>query len=179
MADELIDIYDEENNFTGKSVMKSEAHRDGLFHRVIHVIVYNSKGEILLQLRSKNKILYSNLWDISAAGHVGFGEDIVSAAARETFEEVGIRAENGNFEFYRVKKISIINNSIKNNEFGYVYFLRFDGDLNKLKVQKEEVQKIAFVSVSDLKRDLITCPENYCPYGEQWDEIIGEIQKRI
>ena len=58
MADELIDIYDENNKPLGIQKMKSEAHRDGLWHRASHVWIYNSKGEILLQLRAKNKELW-------------------------------------------------------------------------------------------------------------------------
>ena len=58
MADELIDICDENNNLIDIQKMKSEAHKDGLWHRASHIWIYNSNGEILLQLRAKEKPLY-------------------------------------------------------------------------------------------------------------------------
>lgn len=71
MADELIDIFDENNNPRGIQKLKSEAHKEGIWHRAVHIWIYNLKGEILLQLRSKNKELYPDRWDVSAAGHGG------------------------------------------------------------------------------------------------------------
>lgn len=68
MGDELVDICDENNNLHGIRKTTSEAHRAGLWHRASHVWIYNSKGEILLQLRAKEKLLYPDMWDISAAG---------------------------------------------------------------------------------------------------------------
>lgn len=64
MADELIDICDEQNNLTGETVMKSVAHTKGLFHRSTHVWIYNSQGEMLLQLRAKEKKIYQEVWTI-------------------------------------------------------------------------------------------------------------------
>ncbi len=58
MVDELIDICDENNNLLKIQKMKSEAHRDGLWHRTSHVWIYNSNGEILLQLRAKTKTFF-------------------------------------------------------------------------------------------------------------------------
>jgi isopentenyldiphosphate isomerase len=70
MTDELIDIYDENNFSLGIKKMKSEAHRDWLWHRAVQICIYNSNYEILIQLRSKYKKIFPNLWDISVAGHV-------------------------------------------------------------------------------------------------------------
>ena len=82
MADELIDICDESNNLTKIQKMKSYAHKAGLWHRTAHIWIYNSKGNILLQLRAKEKLLYPDMWDISAAGHVSAGEDPTTSGLR-------------------------------------------------------------------------------------------------
>ena len=81
--DELIDVLDADGNYTGKCIMKSEAHRKGIFHPSIHVWLYNKNGEILIQQRAKNKDTHPGLWDVSVAGHIGAGEDIVESAIRE------------------------------------------------------------------------------------------------
>ena len=53
MTDELIEICDENNNRLGPQKMKSEAHREGLWHRTSHIWIYNSAKEILCQKSKK------------------------------------------------------------------------------------------------------------------------------
>ncbi|MCK5107656.1 MAG: NUDIX hydrolase, partial [Nanoarchaeota archaeon] len=65
--DELIDIVNEDNVIIGQA-MKSEAHAKGLWHRLAVIWIYNSKGQILLQLRTKDRDLYPDVWDVSVGG---------------------------------------------------------------------------------------------------------------
>ena len=88
--DELIDILDAEGNPTGRTATKSEAHKSGWPHRTVHVWLFTSAGEVLLQQRGRNKDTHPLLWDVSVAGHVGAGEDIKQSAIREVEEEVGL-----------------------------------------------------------------------------------------
>ena len=97
MADELIDICDKNNNHINIQKMKSEAHKDGLWHRASHIWIYNSNGEILLQLRAKEKELYPDMWDISAAGHVSAGEEPIVSGLREVKEELGLKGQIDDF----------------------------------------------------------------------------------
>lgn len=69
-----------------------EAHEKGLIHRVVRIMVEDGKGNILLQKRSKHMLRWPNCWDNSAAGHVDASEDYLTAAKRELFEEIGIKA---------------------------------------------------------------------------------------
>ncbi|MEX0314176.1 MAG: hydrolase, partial [Allomuricauda sp.] len=69
--DELVDILDDNGNPTGRTCLKSEAHRKGLFHPTIHVWFYTSEGQILFQKRADNKDTFPSLWDVSVAGHIG------------------------------------------------------------------------------------------------------------
>ena len=70
---------------------RSELHRNpSLVHRVVHVLVFNLQGLLLLQKRSRNKDTAPGKWDTSVGGHVNIGEDIRSAALRELREELGI-----------------------------------------------------------------------------------------
>jgi len=61
-----------------------------LIHRVVHVLVFNTKGELLLQKRSMSKDVAPGKWDTSVGGHLNIGEDTLSAAKREMKEELGI-----------------------------------------------------------------------------------------
>ena len=178
MVDELVDIFDENNNPLGIQESKNKALAKGLWHRGAHIWIYNSSGEILMQLRAKEKILSPDKWDISAAGHTGAGEDVVSSALREVKEEIGLRLKEDDLDFWKVKKHKGSFGSFKNNVFYYIYFFKFDGDVGRLKLQKDEVQKVKFIPIKKLQEDLKLRPEKYV-YEDHWDATIKEVQKRI
>lgn len=87
---EYIDVLDENGVKTGEILSRREIHKRGLWHRAIVVAVINEKNEILLQQRSMNKDKNPGLWDISVAGHVSAGQDAISAAVREIYEEFSV-----------------------------------------------------------------------------------------
>ena len=70
----------------------TEAHRQGLFHRTVMVLVYDAAGRLYLQKRGPQKSLYPGRFDLSATGHVRAGEAREEAGARELFEELGLTA---------------------------------------------------------------------------------------
>ena len=72
-----------------RDASRSEVHANNLRHRAVHVLIFNKKGEILLQKRSRWKDRHPLLWDSSAAGHLGAGEEYDHAAQRELQEELG------------------------------------------------------------------------------------------
>lgn len=53
--DELIDILTSEGKPTGKTALKSEAHKNGWFHATVHVWIYTKEHKILLQKRAMTK----------------------------------------------------------------------------------------------------------------------------
>jgi len=103
MADELIDIFDEDNNLVGQA-MKSEALARGLWHRVARVLIYDRKGRVFLQLRSMAKELHPGCWDVGVAGYIGAGEDYVDAAIREVAEEAGLEIPKDDLELIMAKR---------------------------------------------------------------------------
>lgn len=89
-SDERLEIVDYRGNVIG-SAPRSEIHGNpSLMHRVVHVLVINGNGDILLQKRSRNKDVAPGMWDTSVGGHVGIGEDLLSSSKREMQEELGI-----------------------------------------------------------------------------------------
>lgn len=89
---EMYDVVDSLDRVIGTATRR-EIHQKGLLHRSVHILVFNSKGELYLQKRSLNKDENPGYWDTSAAGHVNAGEDYMTSAHRELEEELGIRAE--------------------------------------------------------------------------------------
>ncbi len=64
-------------------------HRDGDWHRALHLWVILPTGRVVLQRRSVAKDTHPGLVDVSVAGHLRAGED-VAEALRESEEEIGL-----------------------------------------------------------------------------------------
>ncbi len=84
-----IAIVNDEDQIIG-SAEKSDARKQGQIHRIVRVLLYGGKGDILLQKRHPKAQDSPNCWDFSAAGHVDEGEDYKTAANRELEEELGL-----------------------------------------------------------------------------------------
>ena len=179
MADELIDICDEDNKPLGVQKTKGEAHEKGLWHRACHIWIFNSRGEMLLQLRAKEKRLFPDMWDAAVGGHIAAGEEALTTAVREAEEELGLVIAAEDLEFFKIFKKEITRGEIKNKEFYYDYIFRYDGPSDDLRLQKEEVQAVKFVPIQKLEDDLIAEPEKYVPHGDYWFEVIKEIKRKI
>jgi isopentenyl-diphosphate delta-isomerase len=89
MAEEIFDIVNEHDEVIGQAPRK-EVHARGLWHRAVHVLVFNARGEVFLQKRSMLKDTAKGKWDSSSSGHVDTGEDYDTCAVRELREEIGL-----------------------------------------------------------------------------------------
>lgn len=89
VSQEMLDVVDDEDKVIGVRT-RGDVHSLGLMHRSVHILVFNSKGDLFLQKRSKNKDSNPGLWDSSAAGHLECGENYPDCAVRELTEELGI-----------------------------------------------------------------------------------------
>lgn len=176
MPDEMIDIVDEMNVPTGETELKSIAHRDGLWHRSVHIWIFGKDG-ILLQLRSKDNYLYPNCWDISAAGHIQAGETSEQAAIREVKEETGLDVKEDDLQYLMTKRWHAKFGDIDNREFYFIFLVRYDGTEQELTPQQEELQKLRFFSPEEIKRSLKEHPEKYVPHNDYWAEMIDIISK--
>lgn len=89
-AEDIFDIVNERDEVIDRKP-RSEVHASGLLHRAVHVLVFNSQGEIFLQKRSMKKDRQPGVWDSSCSGHVDSGEDYDQTAVRELGEEIGLK----------------------------------------------------------------------------------------
>lgn len=151
--EELVNVYNEETGEkTTEIITKTEAHKKGIYHSAIHIIIINKdKTKILLQKRCPFKKFFPNMWDISVGGHISANEETLTSAKRELQEELGLNSENYNFEFKNTVKEEFINNGINSKEFVYVYLIIDDIDLKNIKLQVEEVSEVKWVDKKELK----------------------------
>ena len=98
---ECLPLCDDKGNITGKE-LRSVCHngQSMLLHPVVHLHIFNKKGELYLQLRSMQKDIQPGMWDTSVGGHVDPGESIEKAMLREASEEAGLI----DFEYHPAKK---------------------------------------------------------------------------
>ncbi len=150
--DELIDILTPEGKPTGKTALKSEAHKNGWFHATVHIWLFTADKKILLQKRALTKKVFPGLWDISVAGHIGAGESILSSAKREVFEEIGLELQEKDLIKIgtRIHKVSH-KNGIQDNEHHHIFIAELKEPVHKLTIQKEEVDDIKLFDLSVLK----------------------------
>ncbi len=89
---ERFDVVNENDQVIGTET-RATVHANGLWHRAVHIFVFNARGELFLQKRSPWKDKHPSKWDSSAAGHLDSGEDYTGAARRELVEELGIEPD--------------------------------------------------------------------------------------
>lgn len=144
---------------------KLEAHRKGLLHRAFSVLLYNSKGEILLQKRMKEKYHSGGLWSNTCCSHPFPDEPIEAAAKRRLMEELGIDTQP-EFQYKFIYKTALDKNLIE-HELDHVFTGTFDGTPE---INPEEVESYKFMSLEQLKADMALHPDEYTP----WFHIIIE-----
>ncbi|MFC2143345.1 NUDIX domain-containing protein [Candidatus Aenigmatarchaeota archaeon] len=149
---EYFDVVDEDDNVIGRATRKECHSNNKLIHRGVHIFVFNSKGEILLEKRSMKKDLYPGVWG-DVAGHVDSGETYEEAAKRELKEEIGVEAELKRVcDFKKYTEIERENNRI--------FECKSDGPF---KMQKDEVDSIQFFSIDKIKKMIDETPESFTP----------------
>ena len=138
---------------TGTAKPKPDVHRDGDWHRAAHVWIVTPDNRILLQKRSIAKENHPGFWDVSSAGHVSAGENILDAAVRETEEELGIRLVPADLVPIGVTRVShVINNGTYiDNEVHEIFLVRREVDLARLRLQPGEVDDARLVTIDEFR----------------------------
>lgn len=142
---ELLAVVNDRGEIIG-NLPRSEIHGNpSLIHRVVHVLVFNSKGELLLQKRSMNKDVAPGKWDTSVGGHVSSGETLDEAVKREMQEELGITSCSLKFLY------TYIHSNEYETELVYTYSCSHDGEIN---FQKDEIDEVRPWSMEEIKRNI-------------------------
>lgn len=139
---ELFVVVDKNDKVIGYKTRYECHHNKSLVHRGIGVVIFNAKGEVLLQKRSQKKDLYPGFYSISTGGHVTKGETYLQAAQRELYEEIGIRV------WLTLRKKFIIK-SEKETEIDTIFSSIYNGPF---KVDADEVEEIQFLPKNKIKK---------------------------
>jgi isopentenyldiphosphate isomerase len=141
-AQEIFPLVDEEGKVIGKAT-RGECHNGSrLLHPVVHLHVFNSKGEVYLQKRPEWKDIQPGKWDTAVGGHIDYGEKPEEALHREVGEELGIS------DFEPVAMGMYVFEGLRERELVYVNKTTYDGDVNP---SKEELDGGRFWSIEEIK----------------------------
>lgn len=162
MPQEIFPIVNEEGEVVGSATRKECHSGSFLLHPVVHLHVFNSKGELYLQKRADNKDVQPGKWDTSVGGHVDYGEEVETALRREVREELGIIDFKPAFAFRYIFQSSV------EKELVNTFYAVYNGEIHP---DKSEISEGKFWTLDEIKATI--GKEIFTPNFE------GEIEKII
>ena len=137
---ELRDLYDENKELTGETIYKGQDVPKGRYYITVVVFIQNSKNEFLIQKRVKKK---DGKW-ATTGGHPVSGETSKQGIITEIKEELGVDIVKENIKLFKTIKTE--------DDFVDIYYLKEDIDINKVRIQKEEVSAVKWATINDIEK---------------------------
>ncbi len=165
---EKIDLYDLNRNRLDRTAFRCDPLPEGCYRLVVHICVFNSRGEMLIQQRQSTKAVLPDKWDITAGGQVTAGETSSQSAERELFEELSIKADiEGHLPHITM---------YFNEGFDDVYVLTKDIELSSLVLQPDEVRAARWADM-DTVFGMIDTGE-FISYPDTYIRLLFALQNR-
>lgn len=155
---EKIQIVDESDTPI-KVATRDEAYANGWYYRLVRIILEDENGRLLLQKRSEQKKLYPGLWTDAASGHVDEGDTYETAAERELEEELGVNTE---LEWVGKFLVEHADGMKDIKQFNGVFRGKITAD-TPLTPQTDEVSDTRWMTVDELKQEILQYSDNFTP----------------
>jgi isopentenyl-diphosphate delta-isomerase len=161
----LVDGNDQVLGHDSKKNCHLVVNGDVLLHRAFSVFLFNTKGELLLQQRSKVKVTFPSMYTNTCCSHPLFRNDeltehevlgVRTAAQRRLFEELGIAKEEVPLEdFHYLTRIhyKALSDSIwGEHEVDYILFIQKDVTLRPNPNEIDDVRYVTLEQLQELKK---------------------------
>lgn len=178
---EFFDIINPDGTPTGKTKSNKDVHRDGDWHRTVHIWILNSQQQLLIQKRAAGMENYANMWHISVAGHMSAGDDALTTVLKEASEELDITVDPKNLEylFEAIHQDKLSNGTYIINHRTHVYLLPINLDIATVKLQPEEVSEVKWVNFRELENLIATKKIDMVDHGEEYQKLFAILHKRF
>jgi 8-oxo-dGTP pyrophosphatase MutT (NUDIX family) len=163
---ELWDIYDASGAKTGDLISRDEPLKEGQYHLVVHIWIKNAEGKWLIQKRADHVEWAPGFWAATGGSAIS-GEDSLTAAIRETKEELGLDIDASQMKF--------ISRIIRNTAFTDIWLAESNVQPNDL-VLEHAVSDVRYVTVKELN-EMIKAGEfiNYLAHEMYTEEIMKQL----
>ena len=152
---ELFDLVDREGRPLGLTKPRREVHRDGDWHRSLHIWIWGVVGgapHLVFQRRSAGKDTHPRAIDVAVTGHLGAGES-AEDALREAEEEIGLHLGPGDLLFLgRRRRMDRSKPGLLDNELQDIFFAAAPADVLSLQPSPAELEAILAVPLDLAER---------------------------
>ena len=93
---EIFPVVDTDGRVMGKASRRECHNGSKILHPVVHLQLFNSRGDLYLQKRALHKDIQPGKWDTAVGGHIDYGESVENALRREAREELRFTIYDGN-----------------------------------------------------------------------------------
>lgn len=160
---EIFDLFDKNRIPLGKTMERGTKVPDNCYRMVVHCIILNkAKDKMLIQKRLAEKHPFPGMWDFSCGGSSIAGEKSCEAVQREVEEELGYK-----YDFSNKRPAFTFNFDVGFNDF---YILSEDVDINTLKLQETEVERVEWATKQQIF-DLLDSKQ-FIPYRKELIDFI-------
>ncbi|WP_030197237.1 isopentenyl-diphosphate Delta-isomerase [Streptomyces sp. NRRL S-87] len=143
----MLELVDESGNTIGTAEKLSAHQAPGQLHRAFSVFLFDEAGRLLLQQRALGKYHSPGVWSNTCCGHPYPGESPFAAAARRTYEELGLSpslmAEAGTVRYNHPDPDS----GLVEQEYNHLFVGLAQAELRP---DPEEIADTAFVTAEEL-----------------------------
>ncbi len=147
---EIWDLYDKQRHLMGRDHIRGEEIPQGYYHLVVHVWIKNRTGEYLISQRSADRPMHPLKWECTG-GSALKGEDSLSAALRETKEEIGLTLSPNAGKIVS-SIVGRVINGVHFSDIVDVWLFEYDGPVDLTKATTAEVAQIAWLNKDQIKQ---------------------------
>lgn len=146
---ELWDLYNKRRELTKQTMVRGEPIPKNYYHLVVHVWIHDGNGKYLISQRSKNRQKNPLLWEC-VGGSVLAGEDSITAALRETEEEVGVKLfpTDGKLLFSKLRDVI---DGVPFCDIVDVWLFKYNGAVELKNATTDEVEKVRWMTLDEIK----------------------------